>query len=374
MTTINTLSYTDQNSWRSTPELKDITVNSKYSGSFSSNNPESIISFINLLDKRKVESGLLPPGLRLLLPGCVIFERPPSMQLIQLIDNSVEDICELEENGEDEALDPQVFQIPVPWQLYIATYSTNPTSMYRVTNVRMFFMNTPLNHPDVELYAPYIPNFFGNGNLCSPMFNDSEEIERYSQDIAGVISSAYDWVWNTGFNADLIECVNQTIAQFSSSSSNPSNPIVQDFLKSDNRFNFTSQHAAFYSFLSNYDVHDVVHLPWAVPSYTVYFDRDYEFIYRNDTELIEEFNQSSYYNEHASSNLGNFKDWLPNIYKIKKTYSKIIDSLFYWKPTASMHPDHHPELLSPNNISLKNIEHFSQTMINSIMANPNIQG
>jgi hypothetical protein len=374
MTNITTLSYRDDTSWRPSQELIDITVNSDYSGSSSTNNPEAILSFINLLDKKKVESGLLPPGLRLLLPGCVIFERPPSMQLIQLIDNSVDDICELEENGEDEALDPQVFQIPVPWQLYIATYSTNPTSMYRITNVRMYFMNTPLNHPDVELYAPYIPNFFGNAELCSPMFNDSDEIERYPQDISGVIASAYDWVWNTGFNADLKECIDQTIFQYSGSNSDRINPIVKAFLKDENRFNFTSQHAAFYSFLSKYDLHDVVDLPWAVPSYAIYFDRDYEFIYNNDTQLLEEFRQSDYcIDNEDGDNLGNFKDWISNIYHIKKTYTKIIDSLFYWERTRYMTDTHYAPMLSPNNISLQNLPNFAQTMINSIMVNRSLQ-
>ena len=374
MNTINTLNHIDKISWRPSNRLDKITVNSQYSGTFSTNNPEAILSFINSLDKKKVDSGLLPPGLRLLLPGCVIFERPPSMQLIQLIDHNVDDICELEENGDDEALDPQVFQIPVPWQLYIATYSTNHSSMYSVTNVRMYFMNTPLNHPEVELYAPYIPNFFGNGELCSPMFNDSDEVERYPQDISGVISSAYDWVWNTGFNADLKECIDQTITQFSPFNSNPSNPIVQDFLKDDYRFRFTSQHAAFYSFLSKYSVEDVVDLPWAVPSFANYFERDYEFIYYNDTELLEKFRRSYYcIDNEDGDNLSNFKDWFSDIYKVKKTYSKLIDSLFYWTKTRYMPHNHYPEMLTPNNISLQNLENFTHTMISSIAVNSNLE-
>lgn len=368
---IDTLSYSNESYWRKESQLQNITVDSSYSGNFSTNNVNAAISFLKSLDKKTVESGLLPPGLRLILPGCIIFERPPSMQLVQYIDSSVESIIELEENEDYDALEPHVFQIPIPWQLYIATYSTHPGSMYRVTDVRMYFMNTPLTHPDVNLYAPYIPNFFTDAHLCSPMFDDHYEINRYSQDLAGVMSSAYDWVWNTGFNADLRECIDQTINQLRNI-----NPIVKDFYNdyrnSDKYYN-SSMYTAFYKFLSNYSIEDVVNLTWANISYTTYFDRDYDFIYNSDSPLVEKFRDSEDYDEN-NDDVRYFKNWLDSvvsIHNLQKTYNDIINALFY--PNENNYiSKHYKELLDPSNIALKNLSYFHQSMLNSVLANPSI--
>ena len=32
-----------------------------------------------------------------------------------------------------------------------------------------------------------------------------EDIEKYPKDLSGVMASAYDWIWNSGFNFDITE-------------------------------------------------------------------------------------------------------------------------------------------------------------------------
>lgn len=230
---------------------------------------EDSYKFFTDNDYNILDSSLLVPGLRFSSPGLVVFERPPTKKLVQYVDHNLEALYELEEEGEEPEY--HNYYIPIPWQVYIATYSMSPSSKYRVTSVRMYFSSTPLNHPDVNLYMPYVHNFFANGALCNPRFDTLDEIERYPTNLQGVISSAYDWVWNTGFNADLYECVMETVAQTINN-----NSIVSK-LRENNKHLGSSVPHNFYTLLSNYDVHDVVNQPWANPSILSHFysDRNY---------------------------------------------------------------------------------------------------
>ena len=371
----STLTLKSQSYWQKNDTLVELNATTELN-SASTTNSDAVFSFLNSLDKRNVESGLLPPGLRVSIPGCVIFERPPSMQLVQYIDANVDSIREYEYNGsfyEDgdeesgeyhEELDSYTYHIPVPWQLYIATYSLNPASMYRVTSIRMYFMNGPLNSPDVRVYAPYVNNFFANASLCTPMFDTIDEINRYPQDLTGVIASAYDWVWNTGFNADLRECLDLNFSNHVSSI----NPLIADFRhKHYNReLGHINMYPAFYKYLSDFTPVDVVNLEWATPSYAHHFDLDRQFLYLNDEKLMEEFRQSDNYNPDSSDIFYDFKNWLPDQQLTKKTYSDIIDSMFFWKHTTSMGPSIYAGLIKSDNLYLDNANYFTQSLINHI--------
>ena len=142
------------------------------------------------------------PGVRFLSDGVVVFERPPSYQVVD-IDNDYRD------NIRDQTTTSQYY-IPLPWQVYVCTF--NPSDM-RLVAVRMFFAQSSLTHPDQTVYCPPMFNFYSNGNLCRPFFASIDDIEKYPQTISGVIASAFDWVWNSGFNFDITE----NIAQFLSS-------------------------------------------------------------------------------------------------------------------------------------------------------------
>lgn len=373
----STLTLKSQSYWQDSDSLISVNATNEFNSS-STSDPNAVLSFLNSLDKRNIESGLLPPGLRVSIPGCVIFERPPSMQLVQYIDASVESIASYEESGsyyEDddheegeyhEELNQFTSRIPIPWQLYIATYSTNPSSMYRVTSIRMYFMNGPLNNPDVQLYAPYINNFFTNASLCTPMFDTIDEIERYPQSVAGVIASAYDWVWNTGFNADLKECLDITFSPHVSRN----NPLIADFRqKYQNReFGYLSIYPAFYQYLSDFTPTDIINLEWATPSYAHHFELDRKLLFQNDKKLMEQFIESDLYNPDSNDLFYDFKNWLPDQQKTKKTYSDIIDSMFFWKHTTAMGHNVFADLIKSDNLYLDNVNYFTQSLINHIDA------
>jgi hypothetical protein len=383
MTYASILTLKSQRYWDKSSTLKTLTAGGQYSDLYSTNNPEAASSFLNGLNNKNINSGLLPPGLRVSMPGCVIFERPPSMQLVQYIDATVESIASYEENGsfyenDDheegeyfEELNSYAFRIPIPWQLYIATYSTNPASMYRVTSIRMYFMNGPLNHPDVELYAPYINNFFTDASLCTPMFDTSDEIERYPQNIAGVMASAYDWVWNTGFNADLKECLDINFANHVAEK----NHIIKDFVNKYENGKLPrhlTRYAAFYDYLSDFTIDDIINLEWANPSYAHHFELDREFTYLNSKELLNQFHNSDMYDPDSTNEYHHYKQWLPDLRQIKKTYSHLIDTMFFWKPTISMSRTNYSDLIKNNNISLTSPEYFCESLVNHIHSNPSL--
>lgn len=318
-----------------------INVNTEYDSS-SDINFSHLMDFLSKLNYSSVDSGLLPPGVKFIMPGVVIFERPPTMKLIQYIDQNVETIQIHEsyedQDNEDEDEDEEQshadmsvnsYYIPVPWQLYIATYSTNPSSMYYLTSVNMFFMNTPLLTQDTVLYAPYIYNFFTNGNLCSPMFSDYEEIDRYEKNISGVIASSYDWVWNTGFNKDLIDCVSQTHLKVK-------NPIIQASRK---ELNYSHDYSSFFSALSKYTPDQVVQYEWLNPSFGVWYNhQDISYIYNHRQDIVERFLEEN--EEYDFSSVQEFIDsdqseyfveWYSYQVNNKKTYKDMILKMFFHK-------------------------------------------
>jgi hypothetical protein len=137
---------------------------------------------------------LIFPGVRYLDQGIIVFERPPTYKIISTYNDYRDSI-----NG---STDTSQYYLPVPWQTYIAMY--NPSDM-RLVSVKMFFTSNSLTSFDQTLYAPPLYNFYSNGTLCRPFFGSMEDIEKYSKDISGVIASAYDWIWNSGFNFDITE-------------------------------------------------------------------------------------------------------------------------------------------------------------------------
>lgn len=138
------------------------------------------------------------PGLRYFSPGIIIFERPPSYQHVSVYFDHRDNI---NEDSED-----QTFYLPIPWQVYIATY--NPEDM-RLIDVRMYFTHDTLHSVDQPLFAPPIFNFFSNGKLCRPFFESIDDIEKYDKTINGLIAASFDWVWNSGFNLDITENISQ---------------------------------------------------------------------------------------------------------------------------------------------------------------------
>lgn len=140
------------------------------------------------------------PGVRYLSSNIVVFEMPPSYKHLDYVEAYRED------SNEDST--EMSFHIPIPWQIYIATFDS---SNMRLTRVQMYFSDTPITDFGQQIYLPPLLNFYSNGELCRPMFSQMEDYEKYPQSVAGVIASAYDWIWNSGFNFDITETISEYI-------------------------------------------------------------------------------------------------------------------------------------------------------------------
>lgn len=142
------------------------------------------------------DESLLFPGVRHLSPGIILFERPPTHKVVSAYNDYRDSITK--ETSASE------YYLPIPWQVYIAMY--NPDDM-RLVSVKMFFASSSLTSLDQTIYSPPLYNFYSNGTLCRPFFSSMEDIEKYPKDLSGVIASAYDWIWNSGFNFDITESI-----------------------------------------------------------------------------------------------------------------------------------------------------------------------
>jgi hypothetical protein len=203
------------------------------------------------------------------------------------------------------------------------------------------------------------------------MFDTSDEIERYPQNIAGVMASAYDWVWNTGFNADLKECLDINFANHVAEK----NHIIKDFVNKYENGKLSrnlTRYAAFYDYLSDFTIDDIINLEWANPSYAHHFELDREFTYLNSKELLNQFHNSDMYDPDSTNEYHHYKQWLPDLRQIKKTYSHLIDTMFFWKPTISMSRTNYSDLIKNNNISLSSPEYFCESLVNHIHSNPSL--
>jgi len=154
----------------------------------------------NLFSNTQIEHDLLLPGVRYMSEGIIVFERFPTHKVIDISKDFRDNI-----NDETSSME---YYLPIPWQVYVATY--NPEDM-RLVSVKMFFTDTSLRSMDQNLYVPPIFNFYSNGTLCRPFFASMEDIEKYPKTHSGVIASAYDWIWNSGFNYDITENISQYI-------------------------------------------------------------------------------------------------------------------------------------------------------------------
>lgn len=289
------------------------------------------------LNKHIMNSGILPPGLRYSIPGFLVFERPPTKKLVQYIDFSVGDMTEGTYNEDTEDYDyltkddieshSACYEVPIPWQIYMVSYSTSPTSMYAVTYVRMYFSNTPLNDPNTRLYMPYINNFFTDGSMCNPMIDDYSEISRYPKSLEGVIASAYDWIWNTGFNRDLYECIDQTISLCSRYANNS---IIRDAVT--NKAMYPGNISRFYRIMSEQSIEDVTSMEWANPSYTQHYQRDVDFLYNYSSKYHQMYYDLCGKNDPEDKYIDSSEHFFSVIGKpetIQKTYLDIINHMFF---------------------------------------------
>ena len=188
------------------------TQNSMYTSSqtqplyFESNEHKKTINSI-IGFKTYNDSGLIPPGLVSLGKNILIFENPPTNKLLSHHSTERDSI-------EDDS-EPDTYYLPIPWQIYVCLFNDE----YSLLDTYMFYSRDAISKMGFgePVYAPVLPNFFGNGQLCRPFYPNMDDVDKYSKDISGVIASAYDSIWNSGWNLDLYETLNEYFLLFNSS-------------------------------------------------------------------------------------------------------------------------------------------------------------
>jgi len=198
---------------------------------------DNIRNFTNIAfsPKKNISSdnlSLIHPGIRHLSENILVFEMPPAYRHLSY------------QESYREATDNKPYQdyyLPIPWQIYIATM----TPQMRLASVHMYFSKTPLYSTDQRLYVPPIFNFYSDGSLCRPFFESMDDIEKYPKNYSGIMASAFDWIWNSGFNWDITENIFEYIYndKYTSmipliNSQNSSEAILKEF--SQNKINHMS--------------------------------------------------------------------------------------------------------------------------------------
>jgi len=315
------ISFDDHHHWSNDPVVDTSLSYKSYSVDYNYKFTDTLrkgTGFINSLFKintKNTISGVVPPAIKYHSPGVVVFERPPSYQVIQYASQNVSNL--------DDDTPVYTYRIPIPWQLYIITYNTNT---YFCNSVRMLFMNSSLNSPEQNLYMPPIPNFFTNGLLCRPMYDNMEDVDRYSKDLSGVIASAYDWIWNSGFNHDLTENlyhVNRQKAPIEFTVNYQTIPPNPHYFR-----NVGPQHVR--SILEQWekiDFDNILNLNWPNPSLTQGFESDREYYWESDPDRF-----SLNTDEDDPSEVIDVTD----LYHESQTYRQVINAVLTGDDSPSM--------------------------------------
>lgn len=245
--------------------------NLKHGGSVSAIEPHTdfFASIYNNDRPLSKSTGIMPPGLLYANNNYIIYERPPSYQLVQLIPRQMDEIS----YKRDEIY---TYNLPIPWQVYVVKYETLNDNEFFTDSVKMYFTSGPIHSFDENVYLPPLTNFYLNSELCRPMYSSINDIERYTKDIAGVIASSYDWVWNSGFNFDLTNCIVHFINQMKG---REQETILQKAAAKQSsvpesiysNYHITSYYAHFshadylYKEWEKYDLDEIIELKWPNP-------------------------------------------------------------------------------------------------------------
>jgi hypothetical protein len=277
------ISFENDTPWNEDPVVDLSLSYSSYNMEYNFNSNEQLSKnkgFIKSLlenNKKEIISDILPPAIKYHSNGVVVFERPPSYQVVQYAPQNVS-------NLEDDT-PIHIYRIPIPWQLYVITYNPNT---YFCNSVRMYFMKTPLHSPEQNIYMPPIPNFFTNGLLCRPMYDNMNDVDGYSKDLSGIIASAYDWIWNSGFNHDLTENFYHVVRQKKPIKILTSYSIVTNVDNHSYYRGVTPTHVrAILGDWERLDLNGILDLDWPNPSLTQTFESDRQYYYEYDPDRFD---------------------------------------------------------------------------------------
>jgi hypothetical protein len=160
----------------------------------------------------------------------VIFERPPRRVTVTYTPSTVHEI----ENGEGD--EPITLSLPMPWTVYAAVFDRD----YQVRNLKLYAAPSQITEVTQYLYYLPLPNLYEDCRFCLPDYGYEEDDEDFccevaeegedcdcdienpydihtpqTQNLSSAIMSAYQKVWSSNFNHDLMEaaCVAGTHGQ-----------------------------------------------------------------------------------------------------------------------------------------------------------------
>ena len=306
-------------------------------------NSSAIESIFNL--KTPSPSGLLVPGLISYTNNVLIFELPPTYKMVSHVPVNKDSI-------NDEILSQYKVDsyIPIPWQVYIAIFNNEN----RLIDTYMYYSRNSIISAGVDepLYSPALPNFYSNGMLCRPFYSSMDDVEKYTQDLSGIFSAAYDSVWNSGWNADLLDSILDISAHvyFPTHKAKSSQfkhckqyfesqekvQIFEDYYKKLSLIPSSSRHKSFSHYVNsilNFSLEDVLNSIFATPSAHQIWEQDFEHLRENLVEQFLEDNDSEYYNEDDLSayidegvsvlkyQLKSFQQVVSNVLKISSSHN-----------------------------------------------------
>jgi len=289
--------------------------------------------------ERSSSSGFLVPGLISYSNNVLIFELPPTHKMVSHVPVNKDNI------NEDVLAAYKVDSyIPIPWQVYIAIFNNDK----RLIDTYMYYSRNSIIASGIEepLYSPTLPNFYSNGMLCRPFYSSMEDVEKYSQDLSGIFAAAYDSVWNSGWNADLID----TIMDLTPHTCYPVNQRrsesfkhAKEYFESQGKLNVFENHynriniisgnsrnksfSLYINSILNFSLNDIVNSIFPVPSANQLWENDYETIKENLAEEFFEDNDPDCYNE---DDLSQFIDDGVSLLRFKlKSFKDIVSNVLH---------------------------------------------
>jgi len=144
----------------------------------------------------------------------IVFERPPMYHNV-----TVTPLKRHQTTSSKAKSLTQTFNLPIPWQVYVAEYHSNGA----LASLKMYFSDSEIINVDQNLnvititnklsshlHIPTLPNIYDDHHFCI-----DERVENVQGNtVESKILGAYNAVWDTVFNFDLIDIYNSGV-QFS---------------------------------------------------------------------------------------------------------------------------------------------------------------
>lgn len=279
--------------------------------------------------KNTYVKSIFPSGILHYDENTIIFERPPTVKEITYIAKQESDISKEDTHHS--------YKIPIPWQVYVVSYSTVDYSVdtgvekyVSIDSTYMFFRNSQLISQDDFLYSAPMPNFYSNGLLCNPRYENVDQTLFLKDDtfISNLVNSAYNSIWFSNFNGDLTAAANDYFYACANEYINFENSLFSngyvDIYKNSDRKSYYCDLVYIYSFFeawSKYSISHVLNFEWSCPSEGLFYSLDYN--------ELEQDHLEDYFHSNFSYDSDNFEEGFPDHHEMIDIihYSDFLDSL-----------------------------------------------